>query len=155
MESRPTPPVAALRPETDAARDALGDRDVVRITRVPFNAGRESRSTTFENNFDPDRRVGRAPGVNDLYLVDRAAESLQISREHFRIIWHDGRFVLVDRGSTCGTIVAGQTVGRDANALEVELRDGDLIVVGTDRSPYVFRFQIECDQGKSSATSIA
>ena len=40
----------------------------------------------------------------------------------------DTGYVLVDRASTCGTIA---------------LRDGDVILVGTSRTPYVFRFRVE------------
>jgi hypothetical protein len=36
-----------------------------------------------------------------------------VSREHFAIDRSDSGYVLVDRASTCGTIVEGQTVGGD------------------------------------------
>lgn len=52
-----------------------------------------------------------------------------MSREHFMIDHRDAGYVLVDRASTCGTIVEGETVGGE--------RKG-----GTSRSPYVFKFRV-------------
>ena len=143
-----------LRAETDDARFALGERDVVRITRFPFNVGRESRATGLDKlKREIERRSGHAAAVNDLYLVDRAEGGRNVSREHFRIDWVEDRFKVVDRGSTCGTIVAARSIGRDSPTNETELHDNDLIVVGVPSSPYIFRFQIEI-QGSSSATAI-
>jgi len=70
---------------------------------------------------------------------------LQISREHFAIERATGSYFLVDRGSACGTIVAGRHIGGDRAGGRTELRSGDEIVVGTDGSPYVFRFEIATD----------
>lgn len=133
-----------LRAETDAARFALGERDLIRITRFPFNVGRESRSTGLEKlKREIERRRGRAPHVNDLYLVDRSEGGRNISRDHFRIDRVDDRFVVVDRGSMCGTIVAARAIGKDSPTNETEVHDGDINVVGGPGSPYTFRFQIE------------
>jgi len=77
-----------------------------------------------------------------LYLID-GGDSLHISREHFRIDWINGRLIVVDRGSHSGTIVAGKRIGIGQPTDDVEVLDGDTIVVGHSNSPYVFRFQIE------------
>jgi pSer/pThr/pTyr-binding forkhead associated (FHA) protein len=147
VDSSHTRPVVLLRAETDAARIALGERDSLRITRFPFKVGRESRESRESGltklKHAVDRRIGHAEHLNDLYIVDRSEHGRNVSREHFRIDWVDGRFVLVDRGSTCGTLVAEVKLGGDTLAKEVELHDGDLIVVGSASSPYVFRFQVE------------
>jgi pSer/pThr/pTyr-binding forkhead associated (FHA) protein len=141
-------PIAILRAETDASRTALGERDLVRMTRFPFNVGRESRETGFAKlKQEIDRRRGHGSGHNDLYLTDRSDQGRNVSREHFRVDWVEGRFVLVDRGSTCGTIVAARKVGRDCQTNEAELQDGDVIVVGSSSSPYAFRFEVERSQG--------
>lgn len=148
VDSSQTGPVAILRAETDSSRTALGERDFVRMTRFPFNVGRESRDSGFEKlKRELDRRLGHAANLNDLYLADRSEQGRNISREHFRIDWVDGRFALVDRGSTCGTLVGARKVGRDCPTNEVGLQDGDVIVVGSSSSPYVFRFQVERSQG--------
>ncbi len=90
-----------------------------------------------------EARSATAPQLNDLYLVDPTrADVLHISREHFVIEYTDNQFFLVDRGSVCGTLVAGQQVGRGRAGGRTELRSGDEIIVGTDASPYVFRFEI-------------
>ncbi len=67
---------------------------------------------------------------------------LQISREHFAIEYADNQFFLVDVGSACGTIVAGKQVGGQQKGGRIELRDGDEVIVGTYKSPYVFRFRV-------------
>ena len=137
-------PVAALRAETDAARSALGERDVVRITRFPFNVGRESRATGLQKlKLEIELRRGQAPPLNDLFLIDRSAGGRNISREHFRIDRIGDRFVVVDRGSTCGTIVAGRSIGKNSPTSETDVLDGDIIVVGVPDSPYRLRFRIE------------
>ena len=88
-------------------------------------------------------RLGIAPQLNDVYLLEPPwVDLVQISREHFLIDWVDGEFVLVDRGSVCGTIVGGQQIGGSRQGGRAPLRSGDLIVVGTDASEYVFRFEI-------------
>lgn len=144
MDSPHAGPIAILRAETDASRTALGERDLVRMTRFPFNVGRESRESGLGKlKHELNRRLGQSAAVNDLYLVDRSDKGRNISREHFRIDWIDGRFLLVDRGSTCGTIVGARKVARDGPSNEVELQDGDVIVVGSSSSPYAFRFQVE------------
>src|SRR5262249_11640813 len=101
-------PAAVLRAQNKASRAALGGSDVIHITRFPFNVGRESRSTGFENlKREFDRRLGHVPPSNDLYLVDRDDDAGgQVSREHFRIDWIGGRLVLIDRGSQRGTLVS-------------------------------------------------
>lgn len=88
------------------------------------------------------RIAGAAPRVNDLYLREESSGSLYISGEHFAIECVDNQFFLVDRGSACGTIVAGRRVGGDRTGGRTELRDGDEVIVGTGRSRYVFQFRI-------------
>lgn len=54
----------------------------------------------------------------------------------------DGLFFLTDRRSACGTIVAGRRIGGRRKGGRTELRDGDEVIVGTSKSPYVFRFRV-------------
>ncbi len=128
---------------TKEAKGALGGRREVHITQFPFNVGRESRVAPPANRTPVELRLGVAPQLNDLYLVERAgAHSLHISSGHFAIEYADDRFFLVDRGSACGTIVAGTRIGGHHKGGRTELRDGDQVIVGTYKSPYAFRFEI-------------
>ena len=84
------------------------------------------------------------PPLNDLYLVEpKWSDLLQISREHFAIERVGHQFFVVDRGSACGTTVAGKQIGGDRRGGRTELRHGDQIRGGGDESGYVFRFEIE------------
>ena len=141
-----SPSVATLvtmTPLTKEATLALGSQREVRITQFPFKIGRERRVAPPANRTPVELRLGVAPPLNDLYLVERArAHLLQISSEHFAIEYADDRFFLVDRGSACGTIVAGTRIGGHHKGGRTELRDGDQVIVSTYKSPYAFRFEI-------------
>jgi hypothetical protein len=132
----------ALTPEASAA----AGRDEIVIHQLPFRVGRESRLGVVKGGLEimERRKLDHAP-TNDLYLVDAGPE-LNISREHFQIESDgNGGYVLVDRGSACGT-VAGESVinGGDEGGL-CPLSHGNVIVVGTPQSPYAFKFLVEPD----------
>jgi len=76
-----------------------------------------------------------------MYLTE-TTEPFQVSREHLQIQHNGTRYVLVDRESTCGTIVEGTLVGGDTRGGTITLHDGDVIIVGTSNSPYVFKFRV-------------
>ena len=138
-EAAPSPRVTlvALTPE---ASEALGSAEIL-VTRFPFRVGRESRSLKrLGQEISLERRASGSKLNNDLYVVERS-ELLNVSREHFQIERLDTGYVLVDRESTCGTIVEGATVGGQNKGGTAPLRDGDVIVVGTSASPYVFKFR--------------
>jgi pSer/pThr/pTyr-binding forkhead associated (FHA) protein len=138
----PAPPghalLVAITPES---RIALGapERE---ITRSPYRVGRESRGMqrTPHGVISERRNPGSRPS-NDLYLVE-PDEPLNVSREHFEIDRDDAGYILADRASTCRTIVEGQTVGGETRGGTLSLHDGDVIIVGTSRSPYVFKFRV-------------
>lgn len=119
---------------------ALGGRRDVRITHFPFKVGRECRLAALADPSLIERRPGNAPKANDIYLVEPTSS---VSREHFAIEYAVDQFVLVNRGSACGTIVAAKRVGGNRTGGRAELRSGDEIIVGTHGSPYVFRFELE------------
>lgn len=136
-------PAATLVPVTKDAERALGGSRKVPVNVFPFKVGRENRSPNSINTNVIELRLGTEPDLNDLYLIEPPwSDLLQISREHFTIEYMDNQFFLVDRGSTCGTIVAGRSVGGNQAGGRTELQSGDEIVIGTDESPYVFRFEI-------------
>ena len=132
-----------ITPVTKEAKRALDNQREVRITQFPFKIGRESRVAPPANPGLVELRLGAAPQLNDLYLLEPPwADLLQISREHFAIEYANDQFFLVDRGSACGTMVAGKQVGGNRTGGRTELRSGDEFVVGPAESPYVFRFDI-------------
>ena len=89
-----------------------------------------------------EQRLGEAVPLNDVYLLEDASNTLQISVTHFAIEYVDGLFSRTDRGSCCGTSVAGARIGGHRKGGRVQLREGDEVILGTRRSPYIFRFRI-------------
>ena len=85
------------------------------------------------------RRPGSRPN-NELYLAE-PEPATNVSREHFQIEHNGAQYVLVDRQSTCGTLVEGRVVGGKQAGGAVPLRDGDVIIVGTSASRFVFKFR--------------
>ena len=133
--------LARLIPISEAARHAM--RQEVRLGHFPFRVGRENfaeaRSRVWQSI---ERRFARAVQGNDLTLPHPwTDDSIDVSREHFQIEHESGKFYLTDRGSACGTIVAGRQIGGARLGGRVELRDYDRIVVGTASSAYVFEFR--------------
>ncbi len=131
-----------LIPVSEAAR-RLVDVSAVEIQRFPFKVGRESRTEPSGGVRSAiERRLGREPKLNDLNLPQPWTDgTLDVSREHFQIETEGERFYLTDRGSACGTIVAGRRVGGARAGGRVELHDRDRIFVGTASSAYVFEFR--------------
>jgi pSer/pThr/pTyr-binding forkhead associated (FHA) protein len=126
----------ALTPE---ARTALGGI-YYKIARFPFRVGRESRLTNRSSVKESRRRADSMPN-NDLYLVEPGA-LLNVSREHFLIDARGGNYVLVDRGSMCGTLVEGELVGEKKKGGWRQLSNNDVIVVGTSESKFIFKFVV-------------
>ena len=138
----PRAALKALTPEAQAAiPQGLMVAGLVGIHRFPFRVGRESRGKMVEGVFHRVERprLGDSAPNNDLYLVD-GGEPLQISREHFRIERTASGYQLVDRGSVCGTSVAGEWFGSEEKGGTVPLRDGDEIRVGVDPTPFRYTF---------------
>lgn len=140
-------PVARLIALTDEAVHALGGIPEVPISVFPARVGRERRSTESGAPMAEDLRGGNALPLNDLFLGELPdSGSHHISTTHFEILHADGRFFLVDRGSSCGTIVAGTRIGGHRAGGTAELHHGDQIVIGTTRSRYIFRFAVGTDE---------
>lgn len=138
-----TPILARLVALTEEAEAALGGRREVPVTRLPFRVGRDRRQSS-DGDVAVERRGEAEPAENDLYLREtNGGQSLHISGAHFEIERADEGFVLVDRGSACGTIVAGRRIGGHRRGGQTPLRDGDEVVVGTSRSRYIFRFTVD------------
>ena len=129
-----------LKGLTPEAKACLG-KSPFEIPFFPFRVGRESRENRHAL-FPNSRRRHRSSPNNDLYLVD-SGNLLNISREHFQIELRGDAFYLVDRKSMCGTLVEGETIGKNRNGGETRLENGDVIIVGTSESKQVFKFVVE------------
>lgn len=149
------PEAVRLEGMTDEARAALGGT-TIRVATFPFNIGRESRAHNAVTRalVTVERRLSAATQVNDLYLLTPADEPLvQISRRHCAIDRLGDTFLLLDRNSMCGAGIVRSRVNRLVRGPFVDrigigtpmdravLYDDDLIVLGNEDSPYVFRFQ--------------
>lgn len=129
-----------LRPATATTRLSI-DQEHIKVSAFPFRVGREARTNLMSKlpGFG-ERRNTKANPNNDLYIRDMG-RPLNVSREHFYIErTEDGDYELVDRGSACGTIVNGHTIGGEYTGGRCMLQDGDSIVVGTPESAIVFEF---------------
>ena len=139
-----TPPQApriTLVALTHDARTALGGPEA-EITTFPYRVGRESRGMRWvDSALHRERRDPGSHPSNELYLPDRE-EPLNVSREHLQIERNGAGFLLVDRHSTCGTIVEGAMVGGDTRGGSAPLQDGNVIIVGGPRSPFVFKVRV-------------
>jgi len=130
--------VAAL---THEAKAALGAAEI-EIIDFPWRVGRENRKMQWtDKGVRSERRVIDTKPNNEVYLYENS-EPMNVSREHFQIEREGDGFVLVDRKSTCGTIVEGDIIGGQNKGGRVTLRDGDVIIVGASISPYVFKFRV-------------
>ena len=135
-------PNPVLRPKTDEAARAIGGGEIS-IRRFPFRIGRECRVRFDRGHAEVDeRRKGGARPNNDFYILDTGSPR-HVSRQHLQIEkTPDGAFELLDRGSRCGTSVGGQMVGGRDEGGRIILKDGDIVKVGTGRSPFVFEFSV-------------
>lgn len=132
-----------LLPLTEEARESINENEVeIKIYKFPFRIGRQSRSGIINDNkeYEFDRRnPGNSPN-NDCYLIDDG-KHLNISREHIQIEKKDDdTYEILDRDSSCGTIVDGHNIGKPHKAERYPLKNGSIIVIGTPKSPYVFKF---------------
>ena len=102
------------------------------INSFPFRLGRPEEA--HENP---------PPSLNDLWLLDKVP--FLVSRNHLTVLLVDGaRYVVQDRGSHLGTIVNERKIGGNSPFKEVELEDGDnVIILGHASSPFKFRAAVE------------
>jgi hypothetical protein len=137
-----TPGVAAhLVALTDQARQSIG-ADSIALKRLPFRVGREARLAPATPQAR-ERRKGLVPPTNDIYLVEcDPHERFQISRQHFQIERRGTGYVVVDRGSDRGTVVGGTCIGGQGSGGAAPLHDLDVIIVGSDTSPFLFTFRL-------------
>ena len=134
------PNVAAFSEGLTPKAKAAIRGDLLEIRKFPFRVGRESRVPGSPRRPDSRRRPDSVPN-NDLYLLE-LGHVLNVSRDHFLIDYRDGSYLLVDRGSACGTLVEGVRVGEKRSGGTVPLNNNDVIIVGTSASDFIFKFLI-------------
>jgi len=114
------------------------------MREFPFRIGRESRLDVHPWKMSGDeRRSGLALPNNDLYL-DQLGKGHFISREHLQIEQGEGNaFLVVDRGSICGTTVGDTFVGGMGKGGMCRMQDGDTLIIGPAHSHIRFRFEMK------------
>lgn len=135
-------PLVFLIPLNDETRAAVG-MERVPVDRLPFRVGRESRFRMVAGQLvSMERRNPTGEANNDLYVLDQE-KFLNISREHCQLErLANGDYAVVDRGSTCGTLVDEHAIGTASGQMRVTVRHGSLIRLGTTTSPFQFRVEI-------------
>ncbi len=132
--------LVALTPESSEAIRACE----MNIPFLPFRIGRESRQPTRTPQGVVIERRKEASPNNDLYLREQG-ERMNVSREHLLIDRDGDGFFVMDRGSTCGTLVEGRVMGGDGRPARAPLQDHDVIIIGTSLSSFVYKFRLEPD----------
>ncbi len=108
--------------------DALGN-NIPRIESFPYKVGRKSAIGGDDVFID-----------NDLFLEENTEKPpFNISSNHFLIDLINEKYVVVDRGSSFGTIVNGTKV-EEPCVLDKKVNK---IVVGPHNSPFIFKLEIE------------
>lgn len=132
-------PFGYLKALTLEAQGALHGPQLA-IDVLPFRVGRESRGPNEGwKRSQQERRGGKAAPNNELYIWEQTREVF-ISREHFQIERDDAGFRLVDRQSALGTWVEGHLVGGKRTGGNVRLNHGDVIILGSHLSGFIFKF---------------
>jgi FHA domain len=129
----------SLKALTSEARSALGS-DVYSFAELPLRVGRDTR--TLNGPVPREIAERRASGMepnNDLYLRE-AGHEVYVSREHFMIDCVDGEYRLLDRLSALGTWVEGRLIGGDRRGGDCRLVAGDIIIPGSYKSGFIFKF---------------
>jgi len=136
-------PKAVLKAVTNKAKHTIIKRtnglDILLILDFPFRIGREARVCYSENGpiIQERHNIDQKPN-NDVYLLDNN-NLLEISREHCSIVKQNDKYILVDRGSACGSMVNRYKIG-NGSAPNCPLEDGDIITLGSEDSEYKFKF---------------
>jgi uncharacterized RDD family membrane protein YckC len=127
VQPRPVPPPPVRRPVTAGS------------WRVTFDSG---ESLVVEGLGLVGRRPEGRPGEPVRHVVPLSSENMSISKTHAQFhLASDGTLVVMDRGSTNGSILVRQGVSRELSAGKpATLLDGDRVLFG-DRQMHVSREQ--------------
>ena len=135
LDSQPS-----LVPLTAEARAAVSGGDIL-VETLPFRVGRDLRSGQHSpfRLFRKERRRSSETGPNDVYLAEHSRPQ-RVSRRHILIDQEGGRLDVEDQRSACGTLVEGEALGGQREGGRRWLNHGDVIIVGGNHSPFVFKF---------------
>ena len=98
----------------------------------------------FGRRVNHRHEVARHVDGQELKIVDKGP--FQVSRNHCSLEISDGQVVVLDAGSTLGTIVNGQSIGRKAGCFIATLKAGVYeLTLGTAHSPHRFEISVEFD----------
>ena len=130
----------SLVPLTPEARAAVSCGDIL-VEGLPFRMGRDLRNGRRSpfRLFRRERRRSSETGPNHVYLPEHSRPH-RVSRQHLLIDQEGGRFYVEDQRSACGTLVQGETLGGQREGGRRWLNHGDVIIVGGNHSPFVFKF---------------
>ncbi|APW65564.1 MULTISPECIES: FHA domain-containing protein [Arcobacteraceae] len=139
-------PNAVLLPLTKEASQSItkssSKNDLIAMKDFPFKIGRESRLGESEKGIFIKLRIASPTKPNnDIYLLNNSKE-LQISKEHFQIEKKEMNYFLKDRGSSNGMTINGISMGGKKEIFEKELKDGDIIKIGNEKSKFEYQFLI-------------
>jgi len=129
-----------LLPLTPEARAAASDQELL-LQELPLYMGRDLRDDHHSpfRLFRKERRRSDETGPNHVYLAENSRPH-RVSRRHLLIDQEGGRFYVEDERSACGTLVEGETLGGKREGGRRWLAHGDVITVGGNHSPFVFKF---------------
>lgn len=119
--------LSGLTPET---KSALNNKEI-ELNKFPYKIGRKT------DNFYKDLFSN-----NDLYITDEIPYN--ISRNHLSIQYYKENLLVIDRGSTLGTIVNNIKIGANYESKEIELKKGseNIVIIGPHNSPFKFMLRI-------------
>lgn len=130
-----------LKALTTVAKSGL-QTDAWSCSELPLRVGRDTRASNAPVTRETaERRARNMPPNNEIYLRESGAEVF-VSREHFLIEQVGAQFRLVDRLSTLGTWVDGHLIGGDHRGGDCQLRSGDVIIPGSYKSGFIFKFLV-------------
>ena len=130
-----------LKALTTEAKSAL-QSDAYSFGEFPFRVGRDTRTLSGPVPREiAERREHRMQPNNDLYLREAGPE-VYVSREHFLIDCMGGEYRLVDRQSALGTWVDGRLIGGDRRGGDCRLVPGDIVIPGSYKSGFIFKFLV-------------
>lgn len=139
-------PRAALQAMTPEAIEAIPSvfllgENLIALYQFPYRIGRESRVQRVDGKVQRALRPKPSATVpnNDLYLIDPFL-NINIAREHLQIEKHEEVFMLQDRGSVMGTSLIRETDGKIEKGDSFILQDQDIISIGTEGTPFLFKF---------------
>ncbi len=138
-------PIVILKAKTSEARDSISKNclgnETISIWKFPFRIGRESHieEVNGELVIYERHKPGDRESNHNVYFVDNR-HFLQISRKYPQIENGKLGYFVSNRKSACGTIINTKKIASEDTGGTYRLKDGDIIKIGSEESPYLFEF---------------